>query len=187
MLLTFFFNCEESAFILSCSTANLYLNCVIAYEVLVLLQNSNQFMTHNPPSLSRVTLQAMAVYLLSITVFIMYYFIGKKVIEEEQRYNETYSDTDIRNNYKRLALSNLVWSLLVTYAFPIGIFFSVWVIIIYRGYMPSVTAKTKQLVRMLLLCISFFVRNMSVVSICHPQETHKAVFLSVYYLPTVYY
>ena len=49
-------NVISPAFILACSTANLYLNCVVAYEMLVLLRNNNQVVIHNPPSLLRVTL-----------------------------------------------------------------------------------------------------------------------------------
>merc|ERR1712161_55332 len=70
-------NAFEPAFILACSTANLYLNCVVSYEMLLLLRNNNQLITHNPPSLLRVSSQAMSVYLFSIIVFIIHYFVGR--------------------------------------------------------------------------------------------------------------
>ena len=119
----------EAAFILACSTANLYLNCVVSYEMLVLLRNNNQVITHNPPSLLRVTLQAMSVYLFSIVVFIIHYFIGREVIK---------GDID--------DAANFIWSVTVTYLCPTGYFFYIWITIKCRNYMPSVTESTKQLV-----------------------------------------
>jgi len=131
-------NAFEPAFILACSTANLYLNCVVSYEMLVLLRNNNQVITHNPPSLLRVTLQAMSVYLFSIIVFIIHYFIGREVIKADM--------DDDTNKCWRLAKANLIWSILVTYVCPIGFFIYIWITIKCRNYMPSVTESTKQLV-----------------------------------------
>ena len=80
------------------STANLYLNCVVSYEMLVVLRNNSQLVTHNPPSLLKVTLQAMGVYLFSIIVFVIHFFIES---EEIETYDDDY------NKYMRFKLANL--------------------------------------------------------------------------------
>jgi hypothetical protein len=71
-----------------------------------------------------VTLQATAVYVLSIIVFMIHYFVGR--------------------NGNRVA--NLMWSVVVTYVFPNVCFGYVWITIYCRGYIPSVTGMMKQLV-----------------------------------------
>jgi len=134
----------EESFILACSTANLYLNCVVSYEILVLLRNSNQLITHKPPSLSRVTLQTVGVYSFSIIVFIIHYFIERKAIERYKKFVNIDDENDIK--YYRLSNANMGWSILITYVFPIVFFFYIWITIKCRGYMPSVTESTKQLV-----------------------------------------
>lgn len=125
-------NSIENAMFVACSTANLYLNCVVSYEMLVLLRNNDQLVTYNPPSLLKVTLQAVGVYSFSIMIFIIHYYIGKSSKDEV----------------------NLGWSIVISYVFPIGFFFYIWIIIKYRGYLPTVTESTKQLV--CIFCFSFF-------------------------------
>ena len=66
----------ESSFCLGCAVANLYLNAIVAHEVLLLLQKSQQLQRSNPPSLRKVTLQAIAVYCLAIVIFLCHYFVG---------------------------------------------------------------------------------------------------------------
>ena len=142
----------ECSFALACSTANLYLNCVVSYELLVLLRNSDQFVSYNPPSLLRVTLQAVGVYLFSTIVFLTHFFIEKKAIQ-------AYIDHE-DGIWTRLTMANVVWSVIVSYVFPIGFFFYIWMTIRYHGYLPSVTEKTRQLVRyeyiVVYLSIYFF-------------------------------
>ena len=142
-------NAFEAAFVVACSTANLYLNCVVSYEILLLLRHSDHFVTHTPPSLSRVTLQAVGVYSFSVIVFFIHYFVGRQSFKAKMQSYLTSSDNDLNNDLKkqaRLSLANLGWSLFVTYAFPIGCFFYIWMTIKCNGFMPSVTEKTKQLV-----------------------------------------
>jgi hypothetical protein len=128
----------EGPFIIACSTANLYLNCVISYEVLILLRNSNQAIRYSPPSLLKVTLQSLAVYLFSFVICISDYFI-------KAEHNASY-----------LSYSSIVVIGLVTYVFPILFFSYVLITIKCRGYIPSVTGRMKQLVRIsLLFCLSF--------------------------------
>ena len=60
-------NFKISSYILfSCSAANVGMNTVIAYEVFMLVQNSNQRRRSGPPSLRKVLLQATGVYLYAI-------------------------------------------------------------------------------------------------------------------------
>jgi uncharacterized membrane protein (DUF485 family) len=54
-----------------CTTANLGMNTLIAFEVFKLLKNSNQRVRHSPPTIKRVVLQATGVYLYSIVLSII--------------------------------------------------------------------------------------------------------------------
>jgi hypothetical protein len=119
-----------------------YLNCVISYEVLILLQNSYNATRCGPPSLVKVSLQAASVYSIAIFVFIIHYVIGR--IQKK-----SYDQGNIERHFYLNKL-NLYWSLVVTYTFPIIFFGYVWITIWYNGYMPSATGKMKQLVRNIL-------------------------------------
>ena len=146
---------ENAAFILACSTANLYLNCVVSYEMLLLLRNNNQVVTHNPPSLLKVTLQAVGVYLFSIIVFLIHFFVGQA-------------------GYSGI---NLFLSVFLTYVFPIGFFFYIWITIKCRNYLPSVTESTKQLVRILLFFILLYCDYYVTFATSNRHDTHEALFL----------
>jgi hypothetical protein len=131
-----------------------YLNCVVSYEILVLLRNIHQVVRCNPPSFLKVTLQAAAVYLFSITVFTIHYSIG--------RYYYLQSEKDdfpiyaiIREKYSQLVNANFIWSIVVIYVFPILFIVCVSITIIFRRYMPSVTGKMKELVRIPLYTFAF--------------------------------
>ena len=114
-----------------------YFNCVVSYEILILLRNCHNAIRCDPPSLLKVTLQAISVYVFSIIVFIFHYFIGRAATKAEIQ-DDGYSS--------RLLLVNLIWSLLVTYVFPILFFGHVWITVKCLGYMPSATGPMKQLV-----------------------------------------
>ena len=122
-----------------------YLNCVVSYEVLILLRNSFNITRCDPPSLVKVTLQAALVYSVAILVFITYYVIGRK---QHTSYFQGDFDT-----YYYLKNVNLYLSLVVAYIFPIMFFGYVWITIWFCGYMPSATGRMKELVRE-LLCLS---------------------------------
>ena len=123
-----------------------YLNCVISYEVLILLQNSHNATRYDPPSLVKVSLQAAIVYLFAILVFIIHYVIGRTS-------NKSLEQGD-GDRYDYFNSVNFYWSLIVTLNFPIIFFSYVWITIWCRGYMPSATGKMKQLVRH-----CWFIRN----------------------------
>ena len=117
----------EGACIVASSTFNLYYNSVIAYEVLILLRNSYNVKKCDPPSFRRVTFQAIAVYVFSVCVGAIHY----KIIHD--------SNTGI-------TLSNLAFSLVVTWICPTLFLLFVTVIIWYRKYMPSATGRMQELV-----------------------------------------
>ena len=119
----------EGACIVASSTFNLYYNSVIAYEVLILLRNSYNVKKCDPPSFRRVTFQAIAVYVFSVCVGAIHY----KIIHDST------SNTGIK-------LSNLAFSLVVTWICPTLFLLFVTVIIWYRKYMPSATGKLRELV-----------------------------------------
>lgn len=125
------------AFVVACSNANLYVNCVISNEILTLLRNCHNSAISYPPSYLKVTLQAIVVYLFSIIVFVIYFFI-------DIAQNESYRTND-SERFAFLKKVNLIWSIVISYTFPVLFFGYVWITIWYRGYMPSVEGKMKQL------------------------------------------
>jgi hypothetical protein len=119
------------------------LNCFVSHEILILLRGHNAIRC-DPPSLLRVTLQATAVYLFSIIVFIIHYFITRAIFK-------AYA---FEGN--RLRTADLCWSLLVSYIFPISFFVYVWITIKCRGYMPSATGRMDKLVRIPFYTARYF-------------------------------
>ena len=128
----------EHALIVSCGTANLYLNTIVSYEVYVLLRNNHRVVRHKPPSFRRVSISAGCIYLLSIIVFCADYFVSRAKVEAFIR------GDFMKKNSLQVAL--LTFSALVTYIFPICCFFLIWGTIIYRKYIPSITGRLKELV-----------------------------------------
>jgi len=63
------------AFIVGCSTANLYVNAVIAHEVYGLLDRSHRLIRQTPPTLKHASIQASAVYLYAVLVFLLHYYL----------------------------------------------------------------------------------------------------------------
>ena len=136
----------------SASTANLYLNCVISYELFVLLRNNDRIVRHKPPTFQRVSLQAVGVYLFSVIIFCINYFVSYKVWGCPFQAECT--------DQQRLINGNLSWNIVVTYILPISFFFLVWITIKCRNYLPSITGKQKEVVSiscvLFLLTFSFY-------------------------------
>ena len=124
----------------SAATANLYLNCVISYELFVLLRNNERIVRHKPPTFQRVSLQAVGVYLFSIVIFCINYFVSYKI------YGCLLQAECTEQKQHRLTNGNLFWNIVVTYILPISFFFLVWITIKCRNYLPSITGKWKELV-----------------------------------------
>ena len=138
------------------STANLYLNSIIAYEIFILLRNNKQVVRHKPPSLRNVTLKAMVVYMFSIVVFAINMTLEH--VADEQKYIEYDFGKGIQ-----ASLSILLCNILVTYVIPIGFFFYVSIIIKIRNYLPSISGRERELVSIFLsmsylvcFCFSLF-------------------------------
>ena len=131
----------ELSLLISCSTANLYLNTIVSYEIYLLLRNNHQVVRHKPPSFRRVSISAGSVCLLSIIVFCTNYFVHRAEVEANLRGNLAKRDNI------RVAL--FTFSTLVSYIFPISCFFLIWGTIIYRKYTPSITGRLKELVHAL--------------------------------------
>ena len=125
----------------SASSANLYLNCVISYELFVLLRINDRIVRHKSPTFQRVSMQAVGVYLFSVIIFCINYFISYEVYGYYLSHAE-YTDQQLH----RLKEANLWWNIVVTYILPISFFFLVWITIKCRSYLPSITGKWKELV-----------------------------------------
>jgi hypothetical protein len=122
-------NVIEWNFVIAYTTANLYLNAVVSYEVLVLLRNSHQARRSDPPSLLKVTMQAAALYVFAILVTVIIYFISIASLKDYYK-----GDFD-RSNYILESAGNLF--LLVSLILPLVFVCSVCIISWCRGYMPS--------------------------------------------------
>ena len=134
-----------SPFIMICYTANVYINCFISYEILNLLRNSNNVARSSPPSLIKVSIQAMTAYLWSVIVSIASYFINRALFESYMNVN--------MERFNFLLKLSLSLRMSVSVVIPIMFFCYVWITIWYRGYikLSSVTRQMKELVR-----VSFF-------------------------------
>jgi len=123
---------HEGSLIVACSTANLFLNAVVSYEVFGLLRDCHQTKVNSPPSLKKVTLQATAVYIFATIVFSIHFF------------KSSLSDT-------------ATWCFFsVTYFLPIGFVICVAVTIWARGFIPSATGRMKELTFYFLRIVVIF-------------------------------
>merc|ERR1712238_225082 len=120
-----------SALVLASSTANLYINCVISYELLNLLRNSNNATRCRPPSLMKVTIQAMVVYVISILIFVAFFFTHKT---KYKKYHTGNIDA-----YKDVTKINFAWSMILSVVIPTIFFCYVWITIWYRGYIKKLS------------------------------------------------
>ena len=128
----------ENAFIGACSTANLYYNCVVSYSVFKLLRSTSQLVRHKPPTLTRITLEAALVYGFSIIIFCTIFFLDEAAMKQVEQLNYRMNAT----------LSKILFfvGLIVAYIIPIGIFFSILIIIKVQHYTPALTGREKELV-----------------------------------------
>ena len=129
----------EYALIEACSALNLYLSVVLSFEIYLLLKSIGQVRRHKPPSLMKVTIHAAGVLIFSIVIFCTFFFLGQKSISE---LNEL-------NNDEGLMMNNIqmIISITVTYTIPVVSFFSILIMTKVRNYMPSLSGREKELVR----------------------------------------
>lgn len=76
---------DHSLFLL-CMAGSLYINSFLAFEIYRLLKNSNNLKRHSPPTISRVTIQAMISYGLGICFFLVDYWVFVPDSIEEKRW-----------------------------------------------------------------------------------------------------
>jgi len=131
----------EGAVVLGCSTANIYLNAVVSYELLNLIRNAHQVRTSDQPKIFKVTLQALVVYIFAVIIFIIHYSIssaGSKAYDEMD-------DTSVQMN-DRLQTAKKNLSLVVTYILPIGFLSYVCIAIGFNsGDMTAASGRIKEL------------------------------------------
>ncbi|OEU06533.1 hypothetical protein FRACYDRAFT_254554 [Fragilariopsis cylindrus CCMP1102] len=125
----------EGAFVVACSTANLYMNVIISFEMFILLKSNHDIQRYAPPKLRKVVFQSISVYVFAIIIFVTHYFICRAVSEGKILFLKT----------------NTVWSLIVTYILPIGFFAGVCFLIWYRSYIKATNRKLRQ-------CVLYFFR-----------------------------
>ena len=131
---------RESTIVRSCACANLYLNAIVAYEVLTLLTDSYQRKHHTPPSIKRVTLQASLVYVITIIISLGHFYGCKKLL----------SDDDNLEYVLGSLILELVISLVFVFGIPLAYLIYVCIVIWRKKLMPDVEGRLKELVRRLL-------------------------------------
>jgi len=153
---------RESTIVLSCACANLYLNAIVAYEVLVLLTDSFQRKHHTPPSIKRVTLQASLVYVITIIISLVHFYGGKKLLSDD--------DDNLEYVLGSLILE-LVISLVFVFGIPLAYLIYVCIVIWRKKLMPDVEGRLKELAyfffRIILVFVVFWLPGMSLVIMSH--------------------
>merc|ERR1719276_418448 len=61
----------DLALFVSCAAANLYMNAIIASEILKLLRNSKRRKRSKAPTLKRASIQAICTYTIGVTIFVV--------------------------------------------------------------------------------------------------------------------
>jgi hypothetical protein len=69
----------DYAFVFGCSTANLWMNAVVAHAVFVLLKKSHQGIRVKPPTIKKVTIQAAVVYMYGAIMFVIHFLADGKI------------------------------------------------------------------------------------------------------------
>ena len=114
--------------------ANLYINAIVCYQVLLLLKSSKRAIRVKPPSLRRVSLQGGVVCLLAIA-----YGSGLFALRNACRRALERGDLSTPANVSRNAYRFAFWMGLPPFAY---VFFSV-AVIWWRGYMPPLRKRRK--------------------------------------------
>ena len=114
----------EPSFAYFCSSANMYLNLIVAYELFGFLRDSHNRKRRNPPTFARVSMQALAVYALSGVVFILRYLDNSNNFNEEE---------------------TITFFFMVSAGIPTLLLSMICFIIWYRNYMPSIGGRMREL------------------------------------------
>jgi len=132
----------EDAVLLATATANLYINAIIAYEVLTLLKHCNQVIPCDPPSVKKVHWQVAAAYVLAIIVSTLYYFMTLAEHTAFVKSKENQDESILHNVYNWMTFCLV---LLVTLLIPVGYLCYVCTIIWSQHLLPSTTGRMKEL------------------------------------------
>ena len=98
----------------ACSTANVWLNAIVAYEVYTLLSKSHRRVRVVPPTIKKAVLQGAVVYLYALITFLVHYYV------------DGFVDTRV------LAPTYLTLSIGLPILYLLYVCISIW----YRGLLP---------------------------------------------------
>jgi len=113
-------------------TTNIYLNCVVAYEVYTLLQDSKNFQKRRPPSTRAVTLRCMTVYAISIVFGACYH--GSGIVFARA------SSAELARTFRIIQVG--VFNGLLLTLCPLVFLSTICLLIWKRGLMPSAATDT---------------------------------------------
>ena len=65
----------SDALITVCATINMYMNCIIAHEVMVLLRRTKNIQRYTPPTYKKASLQFLVVTIYAITLGLLWFFL----------------------------------------------------------------------------------------------------------------
>ena len=115
----------DYAIIFGCSTANLWMNAVIAHAVFDLLKKSHQGVRVKPPTIKKATFQGVIVYLYALIIFFAHFFLDGKM-------------------NMNIAAPRTIYFMLSA-GFPIMYLCYVCIIIWYRGLVPSLGGRLREI------------------------------------------
>ncbi|OEU05879.1 hypothetical protein FRACYDRAFT_257659 [Fragilariopsis cylindrus CCMP1102] len=113
----------DYAWIFGCSTANIWMNAVVAYEVFDLLKKSHQGERVKPPTIKKATIQGMTVYLYALIIFLAHFFLDGKI---------------------DMTIAAPIY-FMISAGFPIVYLCCICTIIWYRGLVPSLGGRLREL------------------------------------------
>jgi hypothetical protein len=149
----------EGPFIFAYFCANMWMNVVIAYQVLVLLRSSERAQRINQPSFARVNLQTAAVCFSSVLFGTIIHFMVTPLLKAQDR-----GDFE---TVKTFSIAIEVWMLLVLMV-PIAYVLWVTIRIWWKGYIPSLKGATTRARAMRQLAFYFSRIVMVFVSVWFP-------------------
>jgi hypothetical protein len=149
----------DYAFILGCSTANLWMNVVIAHAVFDLLKNSHQGVRVKPPTIEKVTIQGMIVYLYALIIFFAHFYLDG-------------------NGKINMDIAAPIYFMLSA-GFPIIYLCYVCIIIWYRGLVPSLGGRLREIslyfFRIIVVFLVFWLPSIALMLATGPVRTRDLV------------
>ena len=109
--------------IVNINTANIWMNAVVAYEVFDLLKKSHQGERVKPPTIKKATIQGMTVYLYALIIFLAHFFLDGKI---------------------DMTIAAPIY-FMISAGFPIVYLCCICTIIWYRGLVPSLGGRLREI------------------------------------------